>query len=524
MSGLPRQMQDWPLLLTRVFDHAEREHSGREVASLQADGTMVRSNWGRIASDGRRMAKALRRLGVKPGDRVGSMAMSHLRHLVLWVGTMGTGAIVHTINPRLFDDQLVFVIEDAADRILFYDPQFEAIIERLRPRLTNVATFIPFDALFDALVAAESDEEGWLPIDERAPAMLCYTGGTTGNPKGVIYEHRSHLLHVMTQVMPDVFDFAARSSILPNMPMFHCAAGGFPFGAALTGAKLVLSTAADPATLHRLILEEDVTHSSGVPTIWSGVLQHEEIAGGGFNRLNRIMIGGSAAPRSLLNAYLERGIFMAHIWGMTEMSPVGTVTLRPGDWDDLTRDEQLDILGKQGKPVFGVELRTVDEEGTTPVASGESGHLQSRGPSVIERYFGHDAIATHADGWFDTGDIAQLDETGTMRITDRAKDLIKSGGEWISSVDLENSAMGCPGVLEAAAIPVPDEKWGERPHLFVIPKTGASLDEDKVKAFLKDRIARWWMPDRIHFVDELPRTGTGKVMKTELRRKFQATA
>jgi acyl-CoA synthetase (AMP-forming)/AMP-acid ligase II len=387
-------MQDWPLRLPRLFDHAAREHGTREIVSLQADGSLIRSNWAEAVADGRRLMAGLARLGIAPGDRVATLASNHLRHLVSWIGTIGMGGVLHTINPRLFDDQLSYIANHAGDRILFYDPAFAPLVERLKPSLTTIEHYIPFDAAFDALLDGGDPEAPWLDGDERAPAMLCYTSGTTGNPKGVIYEHRSQVLHSFVQPSPDVFNLSARSVVLPFVPMFHAAAWGLPFAAMMIGVKLVLSMTNEPARLHELMQAEGVTHSCGVPTIWLSLLQHVEQTGGDFGKLAQANCGGSAAPRALIAAFEDRGVAFRHLWGMTETSPVGTVCALPAHWDEMDREARLDLLQKQGRSSFGVELRVVDEEGVALPRDGRtSGRLQVRGDWIVKRYFRAEADA-----------------------------------------------------------------------------------------------------------------------------------
>lgn len=516
-------MQDWPLRLTRLFDHAAREHGPREIVSYQADGSITRSTWAGVVGDARRFAQKLDRMGIEPGDRVATLGANHVRHLVAWFGTIGMGGVMHTINPRLFDDQIVYIANHAEDRVLLYDAAFAPLVERLKPRLSSIEHFIVFEQEFDTLLATESGEYHWYEGDEREPAMLCYTSGTTGNPKGVLYEHRSTLLHTMTQVQPDVFNFSARTVTLPITPMFHASAWGLPFSAAAVGAKLVLSMVNDAAVLHKLIIEEGVTHSCAVPTVWLSMLQHIECEQRDLGKLAMISCGGSAAPRAMIEQFMDRGVQFGHLWGMTELSPIGTVCALPADWDDRDYDARLDFISKQGRSPFGIELRLVDDEGRAVARDGKtSGRLQVRGPWTVARYFKDESgPCIDADGWFDTGDIAVLHPGGELQLTDRAKDVIKSGGEWISSVELENAAMGCPGVAEAAAIGVAHPKWDERPLLLVVRKPDAKVSATEIQTYLAGKLAKWWLPDDILFVDALPHTGTGKLLKTKLREQYR---
>ncbi|MEA1013302.1 long-chain fatty acid--CoA ligase [Sphingosinicella sp. LY1275] len=519
-------MQDWPLRIMRLLDHAEREHGAREIVSRYASGETVRSDWAGIARDARRLANALERLGLKRGDRIATLAMNHGRHLAAWYGAIGMGGVLHTINPRLFDDQLVYIANHAEDRILFYDAAFAATVERLKPQFRTIEHYVCFDPAegdgFEDLIAAESDCYQWIEGDEREPAMLCYTSGTTGNPKGVLYEHRSTVLHALVEVMPDVFNLSNRAVALPIVPMFHAAAWGLPFAAPIAGAKLVFSADYTPQVMCDLMNAEGVTHTAGVPTVWLALINHVESTGADLGPLRLVTIGGSAAPRAMIEWFLRRGIEVGHAWGMTEMSPIGTFGGRPAHWGEMSEGEQLDLLCRQGRPPFGVELRIVDDEGVVLPRDGKaSGRLQARGPWIVSSYFKGEEPAIDADNWFDTGDVAILHPDGVMQITDRSKDVIKSGGEWISSIELENAAVGCPGVAEAAAVGVYHPKWDERPLLLVVRREGADVTPQAILAHLADHVAKWWLPDEILFVDSLPHTATGKLLKTALREQYK---
>jgi acyl-CoA synthetase (AMP-forming)/AMP-acid ligase II len=519
-------MQDWPLRIMRILDHAEREHGTREIVSLWADHQVTRTDWTGIARDARRLARALERLGIRRGDRVATLGMNHARHLVAWYGTIGMGGIVHTVNPRLFEEQLVYILNHAEDRLLFHDAAFAPLVEKLKPQLKTVEHFVAFDgpsAGFEDLIRQEGDDYRWVEGDEREPAMLCYTSGTTGNPKGVLYEHRSTVLHAYAEVSRDVFDLDARSVVLPVVPMFHAAAWGLPFATPLVGGKMVFSADYNPAVMCPYMKAEGVTHSAGVPTVWLALMNHVDSTGADLGRLSTVHIGGSAAPRAMIAWFRDRAIRVGHAWGMTELSPLGTCGAPTADWDSLTKDQQLDYMVKQGRVPFGVELRTVDDEGRVLPRDGEtSGRLQCRGPWVIKQYFRDEGgPAADPDGWFDTGDVAILHPNGVMQITDRSKDVIKSGGEWISSIELENAAMGCPGVAEAAAVGVRHPKWDERPLLLVVRKDGSEVREADILDHLSRHVAKWWMPDEILFVDRLPHTATGKLLKTALREQYK---
>jgi fatty-acyl-CoA synthase len=520
-------MQDFELRVPRLIDHAEREHGAREIVTAWADGTITRTNWAGIARDSRKLAQALEAMGMKPGDRVATLAMNHAPHLVAWYGAIGMGGVIHTINPRLFDEQLVYIANHAEDRILFYDKAFQPLVDRLKPQWTTIRHYICFDCpgpgSYQALIDGHDGDYQWHEGPERDPCMLCYTSGTTGNPKGVLYEHRSSLIHALTVVSPACFDLSASSVGLPIVPMFHAAAWGLPFAGAMAGMKFVYAQVNDPVVLCRLMNEEKVTHSAGVPTVWLGMFQHIDKTGEKPKYLRLVTIGGSAAPRAMLERLMKMGIRVGHAWGMTETSPIGTIGSPPANWDELSFDEQLDLVVKQGRVPFGVELRVIDDEGNVQPRDGQSsGKLQIRGPWVIRQYFQDEkGDCIDEDNWFDTGDIALIHPCGTLQITDRSKDVIKSGGEWISSVDLENAAVGCPGVAEAAAIGIKHPKWDERPILLIVRKDGADVTADQVRTHLAMHIAKWWQPDEILFVDELPHTATGKILKTTLRDQYR---
>jgi acyl-CoA synthetase (AMP-forming)/AMP-acid ligase II len=514
-------MQDWPLRIEQLIDHAEREHGDREIVSARADG-VVRTNWVGIAHDARRMAQALERLGVRKGDRVATLAMNHSRHLAAWFGATGMGGVIHTLNPRLFDDQLAYVINHAEDRVLIYDAQFAPVVERLKPQLKSVLAYIEFESEFDGWIGAENGDYRWAAGDERDPCGLCYTSGTTGNPKGVLYEHRSTVLHAMSVALPDLFDLSARSVILPVTPMFHANAWCLPYAAALTGCKVVLSADNRPDRLCELFRTERVTASTGVPTVWLTMIEHIEQTGAEFPDLKQIGCGGSAAPAAMIRWFADRGINFMHLWGMTEMSPVGTTGSYPSNWNEMSIDEQIDYKCRQGSSMFGVELRTVDDDGKVIPRDGTSaGRLQTRGAAVVKRYFKHDQDSVDADQWFDTGDVGVLHPDGSLQLTDRAKDVIKSGGEWISSIELENAAIGCDGVAEAAAIGIPHPKWDERPLLVVVRSDDCHVEAETIRQYLAGHVAKWWLPDAIEFDDELPHTGTGKISKKDLRDRFR---
>ncbi|WP_133364985.1 long-chain fatty acid--CoA ligase [Qipengyuania sediminis] len=527
MSGA---MQDWKLTVSHLIDHAAREHGGREHVTRWADGSETRTTWAGIRADTLKMTQALRRLGIGHGDRVATLAMNHSRHLVSWYGAVGVGGVLHTINPRLFEDQLDYIVNHAEDRVLLYDAAFQPIVDKMRGRWGCVEHYICFDPPagfagtgFEDWIGGENGDTPWAEVDERDPCMLCYTSGTTGNPKGVLYEHRSTMLHAMAGIQPMAFDFDAQSVMLPVVPMFHAASWGLPWAGAMTGVKFVYSAVNDPKVLCDLMDREGVTHSAGVPTVWLAMFQHVDAVGRQLPSLKQAVIGGSAAPRFMIERLMKAGIRVAHAWGMTETSPIGTVGAPTFDWRTKSFEEQVSIVQMQGRPTFGVELRTVsldDMETELPRDGKASGALQIRGPWVIRRYFKAEEDAVNAEGWFDTGDVGILHPDGTLQLTDRTKDVIKSGGEWISSVELENAAVGHPAVAEAAAVGMPHPQWDERPVLFVVKKPGAECCADDILEHLRPQVAKWWLPDAVEFVDDIPHTATGKISKKDLRARF----
>lgn len=521
-------MQDQRMRITHVIDHAAREAGPREIVTRWADGSETRTDWAGIRRDALKMAQALEKLGIKPGERVASLAMNHSRHLVSWYGVAGMGGVLHTVNPRLFEDQLEYIVGHAEDRVLFYDAAFQPIVDKMKDRWTTVEHYICYDSGehapdFEDFIAAEDGEYEWVDGDERDPCMICYTSGTTGNPKGVQYEHRSTVMHAIAGLQPAAFNFSSASVMLPVVPMFHAASWGLPYAGAMAGIKFVFSAVNDPAVLHEMMIKEGVTDSAGVPTVWLAHFQYCDKEGLDLPPLKAATIGGSAAPKFMIRRLLENGTRVQHAWGMTETSPIGTVGGPTWDWDTLTLDEQVDKCAMQGRPIFGVELRTVDLDDMVtelPRDGVASGALQIRGPWIIRRYFKAEADATNNEGWFDTGDVGILHPDGTLQLTDRTKDVIKSGGEWISSVELENAAVGHPAVAEAACVGMAHPKWDERPVLFVVRKEGAECSAEDVIEHLKPQVAKWWLPDAIEFVGDIPHTATGKISKKDLRERF----
>jgi len=521
-------MQDWTMRITHVVDHAAREAGDREIVTRWADGSETRTNWTGIRRDAKKMAQALLALGLGKGDKVASLAMNHSRHLVSWYGVAGMGGVLHTVNPRLFDDQLDYIVNHAEDKVVVYDAAFQPIVDRMRERWTTVEHYICFDSgdhspYFEDWIGAQDGEFDWVQGDERDPCMICYTSGTTGNPKGVQYEHRSTMLHAMAGLQTTAFNFTPSSVMLPVVPMFHAASWGLPYSGGMAGIKFVFSAVNDPAVLHELMMREGVTDSAGVPTVWLAHFQYCDAQGIDLPPLRAATIGGSAAPKFMIERLMKNGTRVQHAWGMTETSPIGTVGGPTADWDSLTFDEKVAKTMKQGRPIYGVELRIVSLDDPTkemPRDGETSGALQIRGPWVLKRYFKAEKDATTSDGWFDTGDVGVIHPDGTLQLTDRTKDVIKSGGEWISSVELENAAVGHPAVAEAACIGMPHPKWDERPVLFVVKKQGVDCSDNDIKDFLADKVAKWWLPDAVEFVDDIPHTATGKISKKDLRDRF----
>ncbi|OYW15136.1 MAG: long-chain fatty acid--CoA ligase [Sphingomonadales bacterium 32-65-25] len=528
-------MQDWPLLVSKLIDHAAIYHGQREIVSLSCEGPKHRTNWATVRGRAKQVAGALRRMGMQPGDRIATLAWNTWRHVESWYGISGMGGVAHTINPRLFEEQIIYIANHAEDRVLFFDLTFVKLVEKLAPSLSTIEHFVlltdrahmPESSLnllcYEELLAAESVDAPWTEVAENAPAGLCYTSGTTGNPKGVQYSHRSNVLHAMAACATDVFAMGARTVVLPIAPMYHANAWSIPYTAAAAGAKLVMGGPNfDPPTLHKLIVEEEVDLALAVPTIWLGMMQHLEKTGETMGKLNRTAIGGSAVPRAMIEAYDKLGVRVLQLWGMTEMSPLGTVGTGVPETDAMPYADELNVRIKQGRGLFGVEMKIVDDDGQELPRDGVAfGRLLVRGPWIVGSYFKGDGANAFEDGWFDTGDVATLDPLGYMQIVDRAKDVIKSGGEWVSSIDLENVAVGAPGVAEACVIGVHHPKWDERPLLLVVPKEGATVTKDSVLGYLDGRIAKWWTPDDVLIVPGLPHTATGKLLKVALREQYK---
>ena len=534
MRGL---MQDWKLLIHKVIDYAAIEHPGRAVVSRLTEGPMHRSTYAQVRERSLRVAKRLAREGIRAGDRVATLAWNNHRHLEAWYGIAGIGAVYHTINPRLFAEQIVYIANHAEDRLLFLDLTFVPLIEKLADKLTTIERYIvltdaahmPQTSLKGAVPyeewLAEADADfRWAEVDENAAAGLCSTSGTTGEPKGVLYSHRSNVLHAMMTIAPDAFGLSTKDVVLPVVPLFHANSWSLAFAAPMAGSALVMpGPKLDGASIYDILETEKVTFTAAVPTIWFALLQHMEANNLRLTHLKRVGIGGSACPPAVIDVFERKyGITVLHAWGMTEMSPVGSICSMKPEVSVGTAEEQLAVKSTQGYTPFGVEWKITDDAGTELPRDGKTfGRLKVRGTAVARRYFKReDEEILDAEGYFDTGDVATLDQHGYMRITDRSKDVIKSGGEWISSIDLENLAVGHPAVAEAAVIGVAHPKWDERPLLIVVPKPGTTPRKEEVLEFLAPKIAKWWMPDDVVVVEELPHTATGKLLKTELRRRF----
>ena len=534
MLGL---MQDWPLLIHRVIDYAAIQHPNRSVVSRSVEGPLHRTTYAQIRQRSLQLAQRLHRDGIGIGDRVATLAWNTARHLESWYGITGVGAIYHTLNPRLFEDQLVYIANHAADRLMFLDLTFVGLAEKIADRLPTIERYViltdaanmPKTSLKNAVAyedyIAEADGDfKWVAVDENTAAGMCYTSGTTGHPKGVLYSHRSNLLHAMAAAMPDYLSLASRDVVMPVVPLFHANSWSLAFSAPMTGAALVMpGPKLDGASVFQLIEDEGVTMSAAVPTVWLGLLQYLESSGEKLTRLKRVTIGGSACPRAVTEAFETKyGVTVSHAWGMTEMSPLGSFCTPKPETAALAGSELYDLKQKQGFAPFTVDMKITDDDGMALPWDGTTfGRLKVRGPAVSKAYFGLDENILDDDGYFDTGDVATIDENGYMNITDRAKDVIKSGGEWISSIELENLAVGHPDVAEAAVIGIPHPKWDERPLLLIVLKPDRSPAKEEILAFMQGKIAKWWMPDEVLFVPEIPHTATGKISKKTIRDQFK---
>lgn len=519
-------MQDWPLTIDRMLDHAARWHGQVEVVSKYGAEPAVRATWSTIRAEAMRLASALTANGVRVGDRIGTLAMNGERHLAAWFGIMGMGAVCHTLNPRLSHDQLAYVIDHAGDRLIFADTAFAGDLAAVRDRCPSVERIVFLDSDgadgWEAFLADAGAPAAWGGFPETAAAGLCYTSGTTGRPKGVCYTHRSNYLHTLMIMQPDVFAISARTALLLAVPMFHANAWGLCFAAAAAGAKLVLpGPDLSGPSLYDLIEAEAITLTAGVPTVWQGLLDYMSGRGLRFSTLQKVMIGGAACPEVMIRQFAELGVEVQHNWGMTETSPLGTSGMPTMRLAHASAEEQLRYKLMQGRVPLGVDIALYDEAGAPVPHDGvHVGHLKVRGHSVVERYYGDSASALDADGYFDTGDIGSIDAEGYLRLTDRAKDAIKSGGEWIGSSEIEGVALTCPAVARAAAIAKPHPRWGERPLLVVEPKPGAAIDLADLRAVLAAGLKKWAVPDEIHVSDGIPINGTGKIDKVALRRRY----
>jgi fatty-acyl-CoA synthase len=535
MLGL---MQDWPLLCHRIIDHAAKYHGERKVITRSIEGPMHETNYAAVRARAKKVAQRLEHDGIKLGDRVATLAWNTWRHLEAWYGILGLGAIYHTVNPRLFHDQIVWIVNDAEDRMVITDLTFVPILEKIADKLPTVERYViltdaahmPQTKLKNAVayedwIAEVDGEFEWRKFDENTAAGMCYTSGTTGNPKGVLYSHRSNVLHAFIALLPDSKGISSRDVVMPVVPMFHANCWSLAFSAPMAGATLVMPGAKmDGPSIYELLTTYKVSFTAAVPTVWLMLLQDLEKTGGKLPDLKRVVIGGSACPRAMAKTFQDvYGVQVIHAWGMTEMSPLGSLCTMKPEYAGLTGEARLDVQQKAGHPPFGVDMKITDDAGKELPWDGKTfGRLKVRGPAVARAYYKVDNDPVfEPDGWFDTGDVATIDKYGYMQITDRAKDVIKSGGEWISTIDLENLAVGHPKVAEAAAIGVHHPKWDERPLLVIVLKKGETATKEEILGFMQGKIAKWWMPDDVAFVDEIPHTATGKIQKLTLRQQFK---
>jgi fatty-acyl-CoA synthase len=534
MLGL---MQDWPLLIHRIIDHAASQNGGREVISRSVEGPIHRTTYAEVRRRALKVAKRLSKDGIKAGDRVATLAWNTWRHLESWYGITGVGAVYHTVNPRLFADQIIYIMNHAEDRVLMLDLTFVPMMEKLQDRLPSVERYVVYTdgaqmpetslkgaVAYEDWIGEVDDDFRWATVEESTAAGMCYTSGTTGEPKGVLYSHRSNVLHSLMAMSPDCLGLSARDVAMPVVPLFHANGWSFAFSAPMAGSTLVLpGPKLDGASLLELLNGEKVTITAAVPTLWFGLLQHLEATGSTLPHLKRVVIGGSACPRAVTKAFRDNyGVEVLHAWGMTEMSPLGSVCTVKPDYGPVEGEAWLDVKERAGQAPFGVEMKIVDDQNRELPWDGTTfGRLKVRGPAVAKAYYRRDESILDEDGFFDTGDVATIDPYGNMQVTDRAKDVIKSGGEWISSIDLENLAVAHPDVAEAAVIGIRHPKWDERPLLIVVPKEGRNPTKDDLLAFMQGRIAKWWMPDDVVVVEAIPHTATGKIQKTALRDRFK---
>ncbi len=535
--SLMGQMMHMPLMISSLLKHASRHNGDVEIVSKRVEGDMHRTNWSEVELRSRKLAQALDRLGLEAGDRVGTLAWNGYRHMEIYYAVSGSQRVCHTINPRLFPQQVAWIANDAQDKVIFVDLNIFPLVEKLAPSLPTLKhvvlmcarenmpreSALPHLHCYEDLIAAEDGNYDWPSFDENTAASICYTSGTTGNPKGAVYSHRSTVLHAFAAALPDAMSLKATDTVLPVVPMFHVNAWGLPYTAAMVGCKLVFpGHHLDGASLYNLFEEEKVTMSAGVPTIWLGLLNHVKTNNLKFSTFKSTIIGGAACPPAMIRTFEnDYKVEVIHAWGMTELSPLGTLGRLKSKHAEWSTEDKQKLLEKQGKSVYGIDMRIVDAEGKVLPWDGKSaGDLEVRGHWVISSYFNIDKSPLH-DGWFPTGDVATIDPDGYMQITDRSKDVIKSGGEWISSIDLENALMAHPAVQEAAAIACHHPKWDERPLMVVVKKPGAEVTVAELIAFYKGKIPNWQTPDDVVFVDEIPHTATGKISKLQLREKFK---
>ena len=534
MRGL---MQEWPLLVHTFIDHANIHHGEREIVTRRVEGDIHRTNYSEIYSRAKNFSKALQKLGVKQGEVIGTLAWNTHRHLESWYGITGIGAIYHTLNPRLFIEQLEYIINHAENQYIISDTTFVKLLESIEENIPNVKGFIfltdkenmPDTKLknslsFEELIDAEDEDFDWVRVDENDACGLCYTSGTTGNPKGVLYSHRSNVLHTLAANSADAMGISSTDSVLPVVPMFHANAWGISFSAPMVGCKVVMpGMNMDGESIYQLLTDEKVTFTAAVPTVWLMLLQYLEANDLKLPYLNRVAIGGSAVPKMMLEKFeKDYEVSVMHAWGMTEMSPLGTIGAFKSGMEDLSFEEQINIKLKQGRATYMVEMKITNDEGNELPWNGKDfGHLLVRGPFIASKYIkGEGGQILDNQGFFDTGDVATIDELGFMQITDRSKDVIKSGGEWISSIELENAAVGHEEISEAAVIGIAHPKWDERPLLICVPVEGKTPSKEDVLEYLKEKVAKWWMPDDVVFVEEIPHTATGKIQKITLREQF----
>jgi 3-(methylthio)propionyl---CoA ligase len=535
MLGL---MQEWPLLCHRIIDHAATMHAGRQVITRSVEGPFHTTTYAEIRTRARKVSQRLEKDGIKLGDRVATLAWNSWRHLEAWYGILGLGAVYHTVNPRLFHDQIAWIINDAEDRVMMTDLTFVPLLEKIADKLNTIERYVvltdaahmPQTSLRDAVpyedwIAEVDGDFAWRQFDENTAAGMCYTSGTTGHPKGVLYSHRSNVLHSLISSAPDMLGISSRDVVMPVVPMFHANGWSLAMTTPMMGATMVMPGAKlDGASIYELLDKFKVTFTAAVPTVWLMLLQHLEKSGDKLPYLKRVVIGGSACPRAMTKTFQDvYGVEVIHAWGMTEMSPLGSLCSMKPEYAQLAGEARLDVQDKQGHPPFGVEMKITDDAGNDlPWDDKTFGRLKVRGPAVARAYYkGEGAEMFDKDGWFDTGDVATMEPYGYMHVTDRSKDVIKSGGEWISSIELENIAVGHPKVAEAAVIGIKHPKWDERPLLVIVLKKNQNATKEEMLDFLRDKVAKWWLPDDVAFVEEIPHTATGKIQKITLREQFK---